>query len=215
MEKDAHHPAFGCYPPTRHELIGSLDCNRHNRCPAFQSQEKASPLERLDPSVPASCALGENEERIAPPLHQPDRSVNALLPSPHPFPVDRNKPHISHAHADDGNPEYFLLEDDADRLWNKPEKERPVEEAQVVGHEDIGSFSIQILPASNPDFEAEHAGAKVHSPLGNPEKRIADAERPEKDEQEKKEKGQDGINDQEKNRPHSQLNNYIISVTKK
>ena len=131
-------------PPLQHHVAAADDRERHDGQAGFERQVEAAALERRDAAVPAARAFGEHDER------QPVRR-QARRPG-----EDRSRDRAACGRracarcAADASPETGmlperLLGDDAQLKRQRPEEDRNVVDALVVGDEDVGAARLEPL----------------------------------------------------------------------
>ena len=144
-----------------HELAGPADGHRDDRRPALEGQKETAPAERTEVAVEASRPLGKDQERVALLPHERGRTGDALLSSLGPLPVDGDEADETHGLPDDGDPQDGLLEDDPGPAGDEQHHQGPVEEALVVGHEDVRHPGGQPVEARDADLDADDAPGRA------------------------------------------------------
>lgn len=134
-----------------HEFESPLNAHRDHWNLAFQCKEKSSSLKRLQFPVPAPGSFGKYQKGKSFLLDHAGGSVNTFLSSPQSFPVNRDKTHSLHGLTDNWKPEGLFFQDDSNGLRNEHKKQRTVNRAQVVAHENIGSPFVN--PFKSGDFQ--------------------------------------------------------------
>lgn len=141
-------------PALGHQLECALDGYGNDWRLSGHRQEETAALKRLKPSAAAPGPLGKNQEGISPSLHHPGCLIDAALASAGPLAVNGDKAHEAHPGSHHGNPEDALFQDDPDPLRYNVKKKRPVQEAQVIGHEDVAPERVYVLSSLNFNLKA-------------------------------------------------------------
>jgi len=202
MEYDADRPPFRPELPLRHQFERPPDGHRDDGRPPRDRQEEPAPAEPLELPVEAPCPLREYQEGI-PFLPYGPRGLLDALDSPAPGPsVHRHAPHMEHRPAEDGDAKDILLHDHPDGLRDDHDHHRPVEEAQVVGHEDIRGLVVESLEAANLDVDAENAPSDAHGPPADSHERLPYPQDPADEEDGPDEDDDEGVNEEQERRAH-------------
>src|SRR4030042_855971 len=198
-------PEAGENGPPGHEFISPRNGERDEGPPAVQRQEEPAPLERLGAAVPGPRALGEDQVGIALFPHQVSGPIYALFAAPDALAVNGDETDKPHALPEDGDAKNHFLQDDPDGLRDEQEEQRPVEEAQMVGHEDIRRPPVDCVPAGAPDLYSQDGGGQADGPLSDAEQRIAQPQRPSDEEQDGQHDNQNEIDENQEEGPHVRL----------
>ena len=155
-----------------HELEGPLNAHRSHGNLTVQRQEESPPLEELKLSIPAPGSFRKYQEGIPLLLDQTRGLIYTLFSSLQSLPVHRDETHQSHGLTDNRNAEGFFFQDNSYRLRNDHEQQWAVKRTQVVAHEHIGCFFVDILEAGHLQTHSHNPLPEAHRPFPERDKRL-------------------------------------------